>query len=317
MNETMSPAVPFDRPPQTAGGARRVGVEVEFTGISARTAAAALAAALEGRVAEDDPHAFRIADTSLGELTVELDIRYVHPKAQDESLPVHLGPRLAALLGWAVRRLVPCELVTVPLPLGQLAEVDRAVAILRSAGAMGDGVTWIGSLGLHFNVEPEQLDAAVLTMTLQAFLLLEPWLRQQTLAADGRPRLLPASYPGSFVRRVLSPDYRPDLGGFIEDYLAANPTRDRALDLLPALLNLAPERVRDPLRYEKIKGRPVFHYRLPRAHVARPGWSIAPDWNRWVAVERLAADPDRLGGLIRAFQVFEGSSQAWAERVAA
>ena len=59
-----------------------------------------------------------------------------------------------------------------------------------------------------------------------------------------RPSFLPAAYPTDYVRRVIAPDYEPDLMTFAEDYLAANPTRDRSLDLLPILLHVDEARVR-------------------------------------------------------------------------
>jgi hypothetical protein len=42
-----------------------------------------------------------------------------------------------------------------------------------------------------------------------------------------------ADYPQVYKRRVLDPDYWPDQPKPTEDYLAANPTPKRALDLLP------------------------------------------------------------------------------------
>ena len=104
------------------------------------------------------------------------------------------------------------------------------------------------------------------------------------------------------------------MAALTEDYLAANPTRDRGLDLLPVLLHLDGARVRARLPREKIGGRPALHYRLARAHVGEPGWSVAPDWNRWAAVERLAADPGRLAALGRARLGFEGTEEAWLRR---
>ena len=72
-------------------------------------------------------------------------------------------------------------------------------------------------------------------------------------------------------------------------------TRKRALDLLPLLAHLDEERVRSVLPHEKIGSRPVFHYRLPHAHLSDPTWSIMPDWNRWLLVERLASDLEEPG----------------------
>jgi hypothetical protein len=312
------PAVAFDPLPsrQDASGARRIGVEVEFTGLSARAAAQTLSAALGGTVAEEDPHAFLVRGTHLGDLTVELDIRYAHPqRAYGKTLPLRLGPRTAAWLGSALSSIVPRELITAPLALDRLPEVDQAIDVLRRAGASGHGTTRFGSLGLHFNIDPPDLGVETLAATFKAFLLLEPWLRHETARADAhRPSFLPAPYPADYVRRVVAPDYQPDLATFAEDYLTANPTRDRGLDLLPILLHLDARRVRARLPREKIGARPVLHYRLPQAHVGEPGWSIASAWNGWAAVERLAEDRNGLVALGWAYQGFSGTKEAWVQR---
>jgi hypothetical protein len=311
------PKVAFDPLPSrwNTSEARRIGVEVEFTGLSARAAAQALSAGLGGTVTEEDPHAFLVRATRLGDLTVELDIRYAHPqRAYGTTLPLRLGPRTAAWLGSALSGIVPHELITAPLTLDRLSGVDQAIHVLSRAGATGHGTTRFGSLGLHFNIDLPDLSAGTLTATLKAFLLLEPWLRHETSRAEPyRPPFLPAPYPADYVRRVVAPDYQPDLATFAEDYLTANPTRDRGLDLLPILLHLDEGRVRARLPREKIGARPVLHYRLPQAHVGEPGWSIAPDWNRWVAVERLAEDRDRLMALGWAYQGFGGTEETWAQ----
>lgn len=302
--------------PPDGAGARRTGVEVEFTGLAAESAAKALCRGLGGTVAEEDPQAFVVQGSRLGDLAVELDIRYVHPAKHGTSLPVHLGRRSAAWLGALLAPFVPRELIVPPLPPARLAEVDQAVDALRAAGASGRGTTWFGSLGLHFNIDPPSLEAGTLVRFLKAFLLLEPWLRRRTVQGGRwrRTALLPAAYPAGYVRQVLAPDYRPDLATFADDYLRANPTRDRALDLLPVLLHLDRTRVRDRLPFEKIGGRPALHYRLPRAHVGEPGWSILPDWNGWMAVEQLAGEPERLAALSLAYLGFEGSSETWLRR---
>ena len=103
-------------------------------GLSARTAAQALSAALDGTVAEEDPHAFLVRNTRLGDLTVELDIRYAHPqRAYGKTLPLRLGPRTAAWLGSALSRIVPRELITAPMALDRLPDVDQAIDVLRRA----------------------------------------------------------------------------------------------------------------------------------------------------------------------------------------
>jgi hypothetical protein len=86
---------------------------------------------------------------------------------------------------------------------------------------------------------------------------------------------------------VLSPSYWPTLAQFARDYVQANPTRKRSLDMLPLLLHHEPGLA--PRFSGKVKPRPALHYRLPDARVGRPGWTIDADWDRWLAVERLAA----------------------------
>jgi hypothetical protein len=310
----------FDRPPSTRtadGLPRRVGVEVEFMGPGVREAARALAAGLGGIMIEEDPHAVTVRGTRLGDLTVELDLRHAHPQRHGRTLPIRLGQRSAALLGFVLGGVVPRELITAPLPLDRLDEVDGAIAMLRHGGATGRGAvrpgsSQLGSLGLHFNVDVPELTIETILAHLRAFMLLDPWLRTTSFATRNERVTAPPDFPEGYTRLVLSPDYRPDLADFSDDYLAANPTRDRALDLLPLLLHLDGPRVRRRLPREKISARAVFHYRLPQAHVGDAGWSIAPDWNRWTVVERLAADHERLSELSLAWLLFKGEAGAGA-----
>jgi hypothetical protein len=273
---------------------RRVGIEIEFMGPSARVAAGFIARALGGSVDVEDPHAFRILGTRLGDMRIETDLRYVHPQ-RHPNLGLRLNGRTAALLGAVVSPFVPRELVTAPLPIDRLPELDDLVDVLRAAGAHGNGAVLLDSLGLHFNVDPPRLDAETVSAFLKAFLIMSERLRQET--ARGSRRLahaLPPEFPQDYVRQVLAPDYWPDLPDLTADYLVANPTRDRGLDLLPLLAYVDGDRVRSALPHEKISARPAFHYRLPQAHLSDPKWSIMPDWHRWLAVERLASNPEKL-----------------------
>jgi hypothetical protein len=190
---------------------------------------------------------------------------------------------------------VPRELITAPIPIARLPEVDTVVQSLRAAGAYGRGAVLWDSLGLHFNIDPPRLDAATVTAFLKAFLLVNDRVRQEIAGGSARRALvLPPDYPPTYKRRVLDPGYWPDLTELTEDYLAANPTRRRALDLLPLLAHVDEERVRSVLPHEKIGPRPVFHYRLPQADLSDPAWSIMPNWERWLSVERLAMNPPQL-----------------------
>ena len=281
--------------PLTLGGQpRRVGVEVEFTRLSERRAAEILMREAGGTLREEDPHAFHVVGSRLGDLCVELDMRHAHPHRDGHPMP-RLRPH-ARLIGAALRPFVPRELVTGPLLPADLGQIDALVHALREEGAAGDGATVLGSLGLHFNIVPASLEPSALLAVLRAFLVSESQLRAQGLAGLSRLHA-PPLYPQDYVDKVLGPGYRPDLEALCDDYVGANPTRQRSLDLLPLFLELFPERVA-PRISGKVKPRAVLHYRLPVARVGRPGWSLAEDWNRWVEVERLAADPSRLAAAV-------------------
>jgi len=293
------------------GKLRQVGVEIEFLGPSARTSAEALARDLGGDLVAEDPHAYKVRGSRVGDLGVDLDLRYVHPQrhpglgfGMGNGRGVSFGARGAAWLGVAASPVVPRELITAPLPFGRLHEMDDVVASLRGAGARGRGTILLDALSLHFNIDPPGLDSETVTAYLKAFLLLERRFRRD-IARGSRwlARVLPPQYPDSYVRRVLAPDYWPDLTTLAADYLRANPSRKRALDMLPLLTFLDEEGVRAVLPHEKIGRRAVFHYRLPLAFPGEAGWSVMPDWRRWLEVERLADDREALSAMGRDFEV--------------
>jgi hypothetical protein len=316
------PALPtsisFAMPPvlhNERGELRTVGVEVEFVGPTAERTIRALQESLGGEVLEEDPHAFGLKDSSLGNMTVELDSRILHP-GKGSNGQGRVLPRIAAWFGFAASYLVPCELVSGPVPLDRLHELDRVLTVLRELGAKGTQDGPFYAFGLHFNPEIPRQDAETLASFMKSFVLLNPWLRRE-VAPDATRDLLGFAdpFPAEYVRMVAAPDYWPDIARFIDDYLAANPTRNRDLDLLPLLHHLDAPRVRAVLPNEKINGRPTFHYRLPDARVSDPGWSIAPEWNRWVAVERLADDRERLDAVGTAYLSFGGEDKSWANVV--
>src|SRR5829696_143418 len=98
---TPSPPLAADVLMTADGSVRRVGVEVEFLGPSVSTAADALARDLGGVAEPEDPHAIKVRGTRLGDLSVELDLRHIHP-ARHSDLDIGLGRRGSAILGTLV-----------------------------------------------------------------------------------------------------------------------------------------------------------------------------------------------------------------------
>ncbi|MBZ6077730.1 amidoligase family protein [Microvirga puerhi] len=316
----LSTSIGFLLPPilrNEVGETRTVGIEVEFAGTSAEAAVRALHRTFGGTIIEEDPHAYQLMGSIIGDMSIELDSRMLHPGKRTK---IGALPRIAAWCGFAASYIVPCELVTAPIPMDRLHEIDQVLTILRGIGAKGTQDAAFYAFGLHFNSEVPKQDAQTALAFLKSFVLLNAWLRREVAPDVTRDLLGFASpFPLGYVRMIAAPDYWPSMERFIDDYLAASPTRNRDLDLLPLLHHFDAQRVRALLPNEKINGRPTFHYRLPDARVSDAGWSIAPEWNRWVAVERLAADRDQLNALGSAFLAFSGEPKSWAnvvERVA-
>ncbi|MBP2300252.1 amidoligase family protein [Azospirillum picis] len=294
---------PFHIPPlRTApdGTPRRVGVELEFADLDAPSAAACVHELFGGTVTRENPHRCTVSGTTLGDFTVELDMRSAHPGKGGAAVLDPLRP----LWGNIGSLVMPFEIAAPPVSFDRLPDLEALVAALRARGAAGTDASPLFAFGLHFNPEVARTDGNYVLDHLKAFLVLAPWLRRE-IRVDPTRRLsgFIAAFPPAYAARVADPGYRPELGGLIDDYLADNPTRNRELDLFPLFAFLDRDRLAAAMQDPHIRPRPTFHYRLPNARLSDPAWSLAADWNRWVTVERLAADRgllDRLGADYRA-----------------
>ncbi len=288
---------PWTTNPQ--GDTRRVGVELEMNGMTldrlAELAADHLGLAVERR----GRHERALVGDEAGEWLVELDFDLLKRMGREEreagTLAGDIGNSVEDLLAWFAETVVPLELVSPPLPFGRLEEVQALIAHLRRAGAKGTSDRVLNAFGMQFNPEIPSADVGVLLGIFKAFLCLYEWLYQRAdIDMSRRVTSYIDPFPTEYVRKVVDPGYAPDLATLIDDYLEDNPTRNRALDLLPLFAFLDHARVRGSVDDVLIKARPTFHYRLPDCDIHVPGWGLHLAWNDWVAVERLAADPARL-----------------------
>ena len=260
------------------GAPRRVGVELEVDGIGARPLALLVAEAGGGRAIEQGAYRFLVEASGLGDLVVELDLRAAHPPDAGRALGLR---RLAArMVGLVASPITPVEIVFPPLPPERLPEVDRLVAGLLARQP------WLRPSGPHLNPEVASYEAGYLARNLRAFALLSPHLRVRMGLPPARRLGFTTAFPPAYQALLADPGYRPDLDRLIGDYLADNPTRYRELDMLPLFTLLAPQLVSGRVRVQKIKPRPVFHYRLPGSRAYQ---GVVADWNGWVEVERVAA----------------------------
>ena len=293
------------------GKVRRVGVELEFGGLSLPEAAEAVRAAFGGEVRQDHEHRYTVV-TDLGEFDVTFDSSLLSKKKYEQLIDrLSLGDTVKGAVESVLLRLggavLPLEIGTPPIPATRLHELNKLEQALRDRHAEGTRAGLFYAFALHFN--PEAVDPVSPVPTLRAFLLLYHWLYRKT-DVDTLRWVLPFinSFPEEYARLVIDPDYDPDIARFAADYVAHNPTRNRPLDLLPLLAFNDPTFLRRPeVAGQKVSPRPTYHYRLPNSLIDDPNWSIAKEWGRWVLVERLAADPELSARLARDYLGWEGS----------
>ncbi len=291
------------------GEERKVGFELEYSGLTMRQSVALVAKSVGGRVRKINPYHYKIEKTPYGTFTVVLDFQFLvesglqkwlHAIGLDQALEPDTVEAIEAFIADVSETVVPYEVSTPPLTLSRIGVIERIKEALRGEGAMGTAADPFYAFGFHINPEAARLTVEHLLTVLRAFFLLYDYL-VDWIKPDMTRRLTPYIDPFDieYIRRVLDPSYNPSMVDFIEDYLAYNPTRNRALDLLPLLAYVDVDRVMAKMEGEKISARPTWHYRLPNSRVDEATWCTCEGWNSWVMVERLSSDGDAMSRLQR------------------
>ncbi|MDB4985989.1 MAG: hypothetical protein JWN04_1167 [Myxococcaceae bacterium] len=313
------------------GDMRKVGLELELGHLSLEQTLEIVGSTAGGEIVSKSRTEGRVRATRFGDFKVEVDSTplkeraYLRPLS---ALGLDADSPAAQLLEDSVlqvaREFVPVEVVTPPVAWNQLHELDPIWRALREAGAEDTRSAAWNAFGLHLNPEPPDFEVGTILDIVRGFLLLEDWIMQTSDIALSRlvaPYIRP--FPESYRRKVLAPDYHPDWQSFVDDYLLDTPTRNRPLDLLPLIshigaANLEP-RVED---WSLVGKRPTFHYRLPNSELATEDWTPAREWNRWIAIERVAADKPLLRELSESYlETYDlplrMQRSAWADQVRA
>lgn len=238
-----------------------------------------------GELEAASQHKIHVRGTDVGDFLVELDLQLLHEG--DPTNPLRI---LAGDLGAA---LIPMEIACPPIRYDEAYAIDDLREALRQAGAQGTLTSPFYALGAQLNPELPSHDSDYLLAVLRSFVLLREWLREEIQVDTSRRLTFFASgFPSDWCDMILHPAYGPDMEGLTDGYLEHNPTRNRELDMLPFLAYLDEGRIVTALPGQKIRKRPTYHYRLPNALIDSPDWSLALEWDRWLAVERLAERPD-------------------------
>jgi len=288
------------------GTPRRVGVEIEMSGIDLPVIAEQLVTDYGGTIDRVSKYEFKVNGSALGDFKVDLDFEYLqkrgrHDRAAASEWSREFEQLAADVIQALMKNLIPCELIAPPLPFARLGELDAVVERLRRRGANGTRQALFSAFGLHLNPELPDMEAATILAYLRAFVCLRAWLVEREDIVFSR-KLSPfiRSYAGEYEDLILEEDYEPSLAQLMGDYLDHNPTRNRMLDMLPMFAFLDEELVVGVVGGQKLRKRPTLHYRLPNCDIDNPNWGIWRSWNDWMQVESLANDAPRLRAVCEA-----------------
>ncbi|MGM0767116.1 MAG: amidoligase family protein [Pseudomonadota bacterium] len=305
MSETQSCRMP-DILRTASGEERRVGVEIELSGLSYDTLVDLTGKLLSGSAKEASRYVAEL-ETDLGTFTIELDSDPIKDlDLRDERLPEsvrELGGQAMDVIDAAAEKIVPLEIVSPPLPFSTLERIEVLCEELRKAGALGSREALYYAFGLQLNPELPDLEAPTLVRYLQAFALLYDWLKarhQIDISRKFTSYIEPWS--STYTDKLVEDDYAPDVRQLMRDYLKYNPTRNKALDLLPLFAHIDSQLLAEFVEDERIKSRPTLHYRLPDCDIDNPRWHFSTVWNDWVVLEQLANNAADLAELRAAFR---------------
>ncbi len=311
----------FQLPPKQTnpeGELRKAGFEIEFTGLRPLDTASVIVKLFGGKAKEIDEYETIVEDTRYGKFAIYLDSVYLRKDSQ--AYIFKESDLLKELIYSLSETIVPYEIVTPPIPFDKLEDVERLREELKRCGALGTSASFLYAFGMHINTESYSFEAAEILAVLQSFVLLQDYIIE-SIDVDLTRKLtwFIEPFDKEYIDKILDKEYKPTLEELIDDYIFYNPTRNRALDLLPLFVYLRPS-ITKQLPSQKISPRPTFHYRLPNSKIDEDGWSIAKEFNYWTLVEEIAWDKTRLNDLIDAYWEFQDTpfwfiKDLWIERV--
>ncbi len=300
------------------GKVRRCGFELEYTGLRPIESASVIVELFGGILEEISEYEVKVTGTKYGDFNIYIDSVYL--RSSNEKYLFKESDLFKELVYSISETVVPYETVTPPFGFGDLEDAEKLRQRLKVQGALGTSASIFYAFGLHINIETYTFEAKELRDILRAFVLMQEWIKERS-EVDLTRKLswFIEPFEKEYMDLILSKSYDPDLDSLIEDYILYNPTRNRALDMLPLFAYMKPA-IKEKLPPQKLSPRPAFHYRLPNCKIDEEGWSLAKEFNLWSLVERAAANKAALKELMEDYMEFEESpywfiKELWIERV--
>ncbi len=291
-----------------------MGIELEFSGLTLEEISETITSLYGGKIHYEGKYQSKIETerfSEAGPFAVELDASLLKDGKMSEYLDKlsmgkkDIADKVEDIIAKSAMDFVPMEIVTSPVLISELPELERLREALQKQSVEGTRSAVFNAFGLHLNPEVPSTDAGEIRDFLRAFVLMYGWLKEQH-DVDTTRRFTPYidPFPRKYAHLIMQPDYNPDITALIDDYLEHNPTRNRPLDMLPLFTMLDEERVTSVVDDRLTTSRPTFHYRLPNCDISNPDWSLITEWNHWVVVERIASSKDRLQKLTSSYLEF-------------
>lgn len=283
------------------GDERRVGIEIELSGLSYEALVRLVARFLNAEPKLQSRYVTTL-ETELGAFTIELDSDPIKDlDLTDERLPEsirELGGQAMEVIDAAAERVVPLEIISPPMPFSQVTQVQAMMKMLRKEGALGSREAIYYAFGLQLNPELPDLTPKTLIRYFQAFAALYDWLKSRHQIDISRKfTTYIEPWSSRYTDLLMEDDYAPDQEQLMRDYLEFNPTRNRALDLLPLFAHLDSDLLAKYVEDPRIKSRPTLHYRLPDCDIDNSAWDFSSVWNDWVILEQIAGNASQLAEL--------------------
>lgn len=195
---------------------KRVGLEVEFTGLTIDEVLSELQNELGGkleRVDEGNTFYYKLKNSALSR-SLEAEKIWIHFEGNETDSTTRVTD---------VSRIKTIEVTSSPLDWEGVKIFDRAIQRLRDAGAIG--TTETNAVSIQVNIE--MVTSEKPTMAIEDLLsLLRNYYSDEHFALIEKEVVLPevrkpyvGKYSDEMMKRILNPDYKPSMRQFYDDFL--------------------------------------------------------------------------------------------------